>query len=452
MIPRQMNLKAKIQKIYKSDNKRSAEAKKNILQMLFLKGGNIVIGLLLIPMTLGYVDSDTYGLWLALSSMIAWFAFFDIGIGNGLRNRLTEALAIGDYGLCKKYISTTYAILTMIVTPLMIVLLGIAPFVDWQSLLNIPAEASEGLLASVCVIIVYFAVNFVLQTINTVMFADQKPANAALCMFIQQLVSLILIYVLTVTTKGCLLYLCLAFCLSPLAVCAIFNIILFRGRYKHIAPSLADIDFSKAGDLMKLGIQFFIIQVAGVVQYQMINFIIIRYYGATEVTSYNICYKYFSVLPMVWGILTTPIWSAVTDAFAKQEFSWIVNMQKRYIQVFFLFFLGAVIMFFAAPMVYDLWVGDKVSIASQVSLWVMIYCLTQMFGQIFVCVLNGAGHLKVQMWSCIVSPFVFIGVCAMGISLEWGIISVLIAAIASNFNGILFAPIQSYLLLKSKTQ
>ena len=56
----------KIKLFFQKGNERSLKAKKNILYMLFIKGGNILIGLLLIPMTLGYVDSETYGLWIAL--------------------------------------------------------------------------------------------------------------------------------------------------------------------------------------------------------------------------------------------------------------------------------------------------------------------------------------------------------------------------------------------------
>lgn len=53
--------------------------------MLFIKGGSILVGLLLVPLTLEYVDSESYGIWLTLSSMVAWISFFDIGINNGLK-------------------------------------------------------------------------------------------------------------------------------------------------------------------------------------------------------------------------------------------------------------------------------------------------------------------------------------------------------------------------------
>ena len=112
----------KIKGFLSKGSERTLKAKKNVLMMMLYKGGSILIGLLLVPMTIGYVDSENYGIWLTLSSMIAWMSFFDIGINNGLKNKLAEALATKNYELGRKYVSTTYAILTIIFIPLMLVL------------------------------------------------------------------------------------------------------------------------------------------------------------------------------------------------------------------------------------------------------------------------------------------------------------------------------------------
>ena len=68
----------KIHKFITAGSERSVKAKKNIIRMLFLKGGNILIGLLLVPMTINYVDSENYGIWLTLSSMVAWMSFISL--------------------------------------------------------------------------------------------------------------------------------------------------------------------------------------------------------------------------------------------------------------------------------------------------------------------------------------------------------------------------------------
>lgn len=433
--------------IVNKGNPRSIKAKKNILYMLLLKGGNILIGLLLVPMTLGYVDSERYGIWLALSSMIAWISFFDIGINNGLKNRLAQAIAMNDDVLAKKYVSTTYAILTLIFIPLMFILLGVAPLLDWNGILNIE-QGAEGLLAPVCIIITYFCINFILNTINVVLLADQRPADSSLYQFVQQITSLAIIYVMTLTTKGSLINLCIGLCVSPLLVISVFNVTLFNGRYKKFAPSFRSVDFKVAPDLMKLGVQFFIIQIAAVIQYQMVNFLIIRYYGASEVTAYNIAYKYFSVLTMVWGILTTPIWAAVTDAVTKGDFFWVKNTQKKYLKVLLLFYATGILMLLLSQFVYTLWIGNKVNVAFTLSLWVMLYNFVMMFGSVFVSILNGSGQLKIQMYASLISPLVFLVSFFIFKNSGWGVYAVLVSAILANFNGLILAPIQCHYYLK----
>ncbi len=431
-------------------SERSVKAKKNIAAMIFIKGGNILVGLLLVPLTLHYVSSETYGIWLAISSMVAWFSFFDIGINNGLKNRLAEALAREDIPLAKRYVSTTYALLILIFIPLMVILLVVAPMLDWYSILNLQQEAVSGLLASVCIVITYFCINFILSTVNVVMTADQRPADAAFRTLVQQVLTLAVIYILTLTTKGSLVNLCLALCACPIIVVGVFNLTLFFGRYKRIAPSLRDVDFSTAPDLFKLGIQFFIIQIAGVIQYQMTNFLIIRYFGATEVTEYNIAYKYFNIPYMFWMTMLTPVWAAVTDAIAKNDYPWVKGAVKKYLLLFLVFLAVTLLMLVLSQPLYRLWVGDSVIVPFQVSLWVMVFNLAMMFGSIFVNVLNGAGILRVQAIACIISPFVFLGFCFLFIRMGWGVKSILIASILANFNGLLFAPVQCWNLLRKR--
>ena len=71
-----------------------------------------------------------------------------------------------------------------------------------------------------------------------------------------------------------------------------------------------------------------------------------------------------------------------------------------------------------------------------------MYSLVTMFSGIYVTILNGMGLLKVQMYACLFSPFVFLGLCYMFVHMGLGVHALLIAVIISNFNGYLLAPIQ----------
>lgn len=415
--------------------------------MLVIKGLSILINLLLIPLTLNYVDSETYGIWLTLSTMVSFISFFDIGINNGLKNKLSFAFAQNDYDLGKKYVSTSYALLTLIFIPLMVFLLLIVPHINWVTLLNLPSAESNSFIVAICIIIGYFCLNFILSTINIILQADQRTAYSSLLQLVQQVISLIIIWFLTITTKGNLLLLCMGLCTSPLVVISIFNITLFHGRYKEISPSLKSVDFILAPSLFKIGVMFFICQIAYVLQIQLINFLIMRFFGGSDVTAYNIAFKYFSILTMIWGILTAPLWTASTDAIAMNEKNWICKMVRKFEKILILFVLMSFIALILSNIVYHVWIGDKVIIPFVLSFWIMLNEISKMIGNLYVTILNGAGLLKTQTLLSLFSPIVFFCTAHILVKQNFGVEAIVIASLLSCFNAYIIAPIQCYKFL-----
>ena len=72
-------------------HERSVKAKKNIIASFLIRGLSIGISLILVPLTINYINSARYGIWLTLSSIVAWFSFFDIGLTQGLRNNICRS-------------------------------------------------------------------------------------------------------------------------------------------------------------------------------------------------------------------------------------------------------------------------------------------------------------------------------------------------------------------------
>ena len=424
---------------FANGNARTIAMKRNVLYMLLIKGCSIFLGMFTVPLTLGYVNSETYGLWLTISSMISWMSYFDIGINNGLKNNLAAAFAKNDFELGKRLVSTTYAVLILIFIPIMVVLLFVVQFIDLDSILNISSGSVRGLRLTVCITISYFCIQFILSTLNVILLADQKPADSSFRILCTQLFSIIIIYLLTLTTKGNLVYLCLASTFAPLLILFLFNVVLFSGRYKKIAPNIKYINFSLVPTLMNLGIKFFIIQIAVLIQFQLTNFLIMRYYGPSDVTEYNVAQKYFSMLFMVWNIIITPLWVATTDAFVREDFIWIRNALKKYFKLTLVFLSLGILMFFVSPLFFKLWLHDTVMVSKGLSFWLLVYYFVQIFASVFVIVLNGCGVLKTQTITSIISPFVFLLVFFLLKGYGVGFYSVLIASIVANFNGIVIA-------------
>jgi O-antigen/teichoic acid export membrane protein len=431
---------------------RSVKAKKNILATFFLRGISIAISIVLVPIAINYVNVSQYGVWLTISSVVVWFSFFDIGLTQGLRNKLAEAIAKGDDNLAQIYVSTTYAILTIICAALWCVFLFANRFLDWTRILNIPQSMHGEISVLAIIVFTYFCLQFVLRIITTILIADQQPAINSLVSVLGQILSLMMIFVLIKTTSGSLIKLGTVFCVSPILVYILASIFFFKGSYKKMRPVLSKIKFSYAKGLFNLGIIFFIIQIAGIVQYQTANIIIARNFTSADVTGYNIVFKYFGMLDMVFVIFVAPFWSASTEAYLKNDIAWIKKGIKKYNQLnLLLLFIGCIMLYFSHS-IYDLWLGKgKVNISFYLSFWGLMYFIMTTFVATYVSFLNGINALRIQFIACIISPFIYIGVAILLIKYyRIGPYALFIAAIASNFNGLILAPLQYHMVVNKK--
>jgi hypothetical protein len=63
------------------------------------KALNIFISFLSVPLTIHYLGSERYGVWLTISSLLTWMALTDFGLsGNALVNVLAESSGNDDMG------------------------------------------------------------------------------------------------------------------------------------------------------------------------------------------------------------------------------------------------------------------------------------------------------------------------------------------------------------------
>lgn len=384
-------------------DERSLQVKKNVFTSFLAKGGSVVVNLLLVPITIDYVNPTQYGIWLTLSSIIAWFGFFDIGLGNGLKNKLTEAIAKGDYQRGKEYVSTTYLILTVISAVLLLVFFSINGFINWPGILNASAQLAKELSLVSLLVFSVFCFQFVFQLIDVVCFANQKTSITSIINFSGSLLSLVIIFILTKFTKGSLLFLCLSVGISPLVVLLLFSLFLYRTTFRKFAPSFRLANLSYVKDIMPLGLKFFLIQIGLIFFYNSNNIIIAQVIGPEAVTPYNIAFKYFGVITMISVIVMTPLWPAITDANAKKDYSWIKKTVSKFEKISFLVFLLGLVMLLFSERVYAMWVGSKVQVPFSLSLVLCFYTCLNTYRTIFCYYANGVGKIKIQLLLIVLS-------------------------------------------------
>lgn len=414
---------------------------KNIVAGFGIKGISILTQLMLIPLTINYISSELYGIWLTLSSMIQWISFFDIGLGNGLRNKLGEALALKQFKRGKVFVSTTYVVIASIFSFLGILLYFLIPFVDWGNFLNVSFKYQATIVSVMRILLISFCIQIVLKLISNVIQAFQLYALSSLLDTIGNIFVLLFIYLLTLSMSPNLSHVALVFSVAPILIYLVYSIYAYSTRFRVVAPNLFYFRKSFAFNILNLGGKFFLIQIAAIVLYQMINILITKLCGPEKVTEYNIAYKYFSIILMLLMIVISPLWSAFTEAYTQKDKLWMFSIYKKLMKVFAGCVLALFMMVLISSIVYGLWIGDKVSISFSLSVFVAIYILINVWGQIHSVLLNGMGKIKIQVYCSLAIMTIFVPI-ALLCGERWGVDGIVFSMILVNIPGVVIGPYQ----------
>jgi O-antigen/teichoic acid export membrane protein len=432
-------------------DQRTRNVGQNVFASFAIRGASILIGLIMVRITLDYLDQEEYGIWITLSSIVGWLNFFDIGLGHGLRNRFAESIAKGELGKAQKYVSTTYFILSMIGLVVIVVFSALNPFIDWGNILNVnnKLELVNKISILAMIVVSVFCMKIVFGLISIVLIADQKPAKSSFLDLIGQLVSIILVILINTYSKGSILLYGIAVAGSPLLILIFANIWYFNTVYKQYRPRISQFEFGLSRSLFNLGTKFFIIQIAAIVLYQTNNIIIAQLLGPSEVIPYNISYKYFSIINMVFIIILNPFWSAFTEAWTKKEYVWIKKAMSRLFKIWLFVLIFGLILLVVSPLIFEAWIGDKVLIPFYMSLQVFIWLILNSWTGMFSHLLNGIGKIKLQLVLSIGIALINIPLAVL-LGRSFGIHGILLSNIILALIGSIIYPIQSKLIVSQK--
>ena len=433
------------------DSSRTEKAKKNIVILFVLHVFNFVSLLAIVPVTLNYLGKTEYGIWLTLASILSWLINLDFGIGNGLRNKLAEALAFNDLKLARNYVSTAYAVFSVGIISAFLIYFSIHGLLNWADILQAPTKYTLLLNSLVLYVIILFLVQFLLKLITSIINADQRPAlNGGLSLIINSL-TLLVVYLLSIYAESSLTIFALVSSGIPVLVFLIASLFLFGGHFRNISPSYKHVNLMYSSSLVKLGMQFFVIQISSLIVFTTGNIIITQLYGPNSVVTYNVAFKYFYMVPLVFNVALAPFWSAFTEAYVKQEFDWIKNSIRKLVYIWGILSVIAIVMVIVSDFVYKIWVGPQVQVPFMLSIASGIFVIIANWNNIFGYFINGIGKVRIQLYHSIVIAFLNIPLSIIlaknfGLGVTGVMVSTNICLIFASF----WSPIQ-YLKLISGT-
>lgn len=434
-------------------DERSKRQFKNIIYSFIFKGGSIMCSFLLVPLTLKFLNIVSYGIWLTITSIVSWVNVLDGGLGNGLKNKLSESIAVNDRSQSRVYITSAYVGIAAIVSIIIVLFLGSLFFVNWAAIFKAPPSISQDVLFTTIIVFLGFSLRLVLDIINTILIANQKVGIVSIINFVANFIILIGVYIITkVIVLHKLVYLSAFLCISPIFILIIFSVYFFLKDYKDIKPSYVFFNFKALKDLLSLGIKFFVIQIAVIIIFSTDNLIITRLFSPADVTVYNIAFKLFSVFTFAWLLLLTPYWVAFNEAYVKNDFQWIRKTVYSLERVWGLFSITVIIVFFISDKIYRLWVGEAIIIPYKLSFFMALFVLISTLTNLYIYFINGIGKIKLQFWISIFGALINLPLCIfLGSNLKLGIVGIIISTCISLIPSLIFSRVQYLKIINNKT-
>ena len=420
----------------------------DILWLFGAKGTLLLANFVVISITLDLLSTKIYGVWITLYTTISWLSFFDLGLGNGMRNLFAVNRAIGNQEKNKQLVSTSYIIVLGIALILLIVGLPFVYYADIARFFNISGIAIPDLRCVLSLLVVVTSLQLITKLINSIFLADQKPALSSLIDCSGVVCSLLLLFILKDRLVGSLFNLALIITLPTFIISFIVTLFAFNKNYRKLKPSMKYFNLKISNKLINLGLRFFLIQLSALIILQGSNIIILKFIGAEEVSVFSLVYKYFNVIVTVFTLVLTPYWSFFTDSYAKNNYNQLKQGFKQLLISWLAISMVGVVMWIALPFSFKIWLNQELDIPVYLPVSLLLFSIFSNLGSVFIYFLNGtSSYLNFQLAIVLAFAALLYPISAYLLP-AYGVLGVVFTMFFANSYGVLFAPYLSYKVLK----
>jgi O-antigen/teichoic acid export membrane protein len=354
--------------------------------------------LITVPLALGYLGHERYGLWMTVIAIFGMFTFADLGLGNGLITEISQAEGRDDKQESRRCIASAFFALCGISLVLLLLFVILFPFIPWSRLVNATSPLlirESGAVVTVCFLV--FLLNLPLGIVQRAQSGFQQGFQSNLWQCIGSVIN-VPVVLIAVKTHASLPVLILGVAaVQPLV--SLFNGCAFFGfQCPHLRPRLQDFHWATARRLFGTGFWFFLVSILTALGIYSDNVVVAQIVGLDTVPLYAIPASMAGYLGAVASMLYTPFWAANGEALARGDIAWVRRNTTRILKLNLLITGSAGLAFvIAGPIFLHWWIAPDFSpgrfLLAGMASWALLISAA---GPFFM-VLNGANAVRVQV-------------------------------------------------------
>jgi O-antigen/teichoic acid export membrane protein len=387
---------------HEGSHQRTRQIKKTALANVAAKTIALFVQFATVPLTLSYLGQERYGLWMAIASLIAFLQLSDFGIGNALIGLVAKKKAQHSDGEIRALLVYAARLLTLVGATILVLGTVATWTTDWTNFFNIKGEIAQSeVRTSILVFLILFSVGLPLSVGQQIRAGlQQGHVNAALGAT-GHLINLVLIFV-AVHNKAGLPWLIAASMSGTLAL-QLWNLASLWGKLPDQQRDGSRTRFD-APDLLSNSALFFVLQIAALVSYQSDVLVIAHFLDPAAVTEYSVAFKLFSVPATLLSFFFVGMWPAYSDAFAKNDKSWIVSFFWKSLKISLIAnTVLSVLLFLLGAWFIKIWTKDVVQPGNGLLLGMMLWGILNAFGGNLATLLNGMHIVRFQVILAVLS-------------------------------------------------
>jgi O-antigen/teichoic acid export membrane protein len=351
-----------------------------------------------LPHALSYLGSERYGVWSTLTIVSSWITLLDLGVANGLRNKVVEALAIKLNIEARKKIGQAYKILGLIIIFAISFFIGVALALNWSEIFNTKTVALVELKSTIQIYSTLVLLNLWLGLSSALQASVNRTEKTALGHAIGCAVFYIFLLLLDKKGVGSLVTIAIIFGLSSLSG-NIYVTLDFFTNNPGLTP-IFEYGFGGSRSLLGLSVRFFIVQIAWLVLFATDKMIITQIYTPSEVVYYDIAFRLFGLVTIIQAIASAPLLAIYAEAYQNKR---VEIIEKTFKHQFFLFILLVILTVTIAccfDMVLYRWVGIVKSYVNEKLKYSMVaFILISCWNTVFSTFINATGKLNLMIVS-----------------------------------------------------
>lgn len=371
------------------------------------KGIVVLSNALSIPIAIRYLGGENFGIWTIISTALTMLLVLDLGVANSLTNFVSEAYARNDRQYASRYTTTALVIMIGIAG---LVGLGCAmvwSHLDWYRLFNLSSRAeTQAVSRSVAVAFVIFLIDLPSRLATKVLSGYQELRTASLFTAlggIGNLVAVVVLVYFRASLPAMVAGSSVALVGSDL-LCLIWLIFFHK---PWLRPRITHLSGAAARRMMQLGVEFFLIQIAGLVVFNSDNLVITHYLGPAEVARYSVAWRLVGYSAILQTLISPALWPAFSEAFCRGDFIWVRNTFRRIMAATMSVALVLAIIFaVSGRWMIRIWATEAAVPSQTLMLLMAIWVLISTYMNNTATVLASKGRTRVQAWCSVAAAAV----------------------------------------------